>query len=62
MRIFRLVYNMIMHKFYTGQGLHIHLNLTKRHYDLKVETIWEDYGLVEIEGLSGIKNYIFDEK
>lgn len=48
MRNFRLGYNIITHKFYTGQGLHLNLNLMKRTYKLKVETIWEDYGIVEI--------------
>lgn len=61
MRTLRLAYN-ISHKFYSGQGLHLNLNLTKRRYLLKVETIWEDYALVEIQGLTGVKNYVFDEK
>lgn len=55
----RLFFNIISHKFYSGQGLHLNILLTKRSYNLKVETIWEDYALVEIEGLSGTKNYSF---
>lgn len=62
MRNLRLVYSMITNKFYAGQGLHLDLNLTKRNYSLKVETIWEDYAMVEITGLSGAKNYIFREE
>ena len=55
-------YGIITHKFYAGQGLHLAINLTKRLYNLKVETIWEDYALLEVEGLTGTKNYILSEE
>lgn len=61
MRTLKLCYGMITHKFYGGQGLHFKIDLTKRNYQLKVETIWEDCAHLEIEGLTGIKNFVLWE-
>ena len=36
-------YTFISHKFYYGQGGDLQMNLTKRAYDIQIETIWEDY-------------------
>ena len=53
---------LISHKFYSGQGGELHLHLTKREYAITVETIWEDYSLLDLEGLSGARNFtLFEE-
>lgn len=44
----RPCYRLINHKFYFGQGGVLRLNLTKRRYEVTLETIWEDHSLVEI--------------
>lgn len=49
-------YRIITQKFYNGQGGYLDLDLTKRTYNIHLETIWEDYCLLEINGLTGIKN------
>lgn len=36
-----------------GQGGSLNLDLTKRNYQIQFETIWEDYCLIDINGLSG---------
>lgn len=41
-------YGIISHKFYFGQGATLRMHLTKRTYAISIETIWEDYSLVEI--------------
>lgn len=57
----RLVSPHINHKFYYGQGGHLHLQLVNRNYNISFETIWEDYCLVDIDGLTGPKDYILAE-
>jgi hypothetical protein len=44
----RLKWAMISHKFYFGQGGELQFDLTKRTYSISIETIWEDYSLLEI--------------
>lgn len=36
-----------------GQGGSLDFNLTKRNYQIQFETVWEDYCLIDINGLSG---------
>lgn len=55
----RMYFQMITHKFYNGQGGTLQLDLSKRTYKIQLETIWEDYCLMEIHGLTGIKNLSF---
>lgn len=57
----RLAFQMISHKFYNGQGGTLNFDLTKRTYRIELETIWEDYCLMEISGLTGIKNLDLNE-
>lgn len=53
---------LITHKFYYGQGADLTLLLTNRTYKVTFETIWEDYTLLEIEGLTGAKDYVMEER
>lgn len=53
--------NIITHKFYYGQGGEMNFRLTHRSYNITIETIWDDYCLLEIDGLKGIKNFTIHE-
>jgi hypothetical protein len=45
---YRLKCAIISHKFYFGQGGELQFDLTKRTYNISIETIWEDYSSLEI--------------
>lgn len=55
-------YRMISHKFYFGQGGELQLDLRNRTYSIAIETIWDDYSLLEIEGLTGCQNFTLHEQ
>lgn len=46
--LLKCVSPIISHKFYSGQGGELHLHLTKRSYTIAIETIWEDYSLLDV--------------
>lgn len=39
----------------------MNFRLTHRSYNITIETIWDDYCLLEIDGLKGIKNFTIHE-
>lgn len=57
----RISWGLISQKLHFGQGGTCKLNLTNRTYQMKVESVWEDHCEVEIEGLTGPKNFIIEE-
>jgi len=50
-------YSLIAHKFYFGQGGEMKLDLQKRLYSISIQTVWEDYCQLEINGLTGVENF-----
>lgn len=58
----RLKCTIISHKFYFGQGGELQFDLTNRNYSISIETIWEDYSSLEIQGLTGASNFTLYEQ
>lgn len=59
---FKTISRLVTHKFYYGQGGQLTFDLTKRTYSIQLKTFWEDYCLLEVQGLTGPNSFLLSEE